>query len=387
PEARAANPGLGESLLADFEAEAVELGLSGLPGAERRVDLRATSLLAVHSLTGRDGHMAMELADLAADVLIPAPFAEGEATATGSVGLVDYAFSLTEEGKGRLTLEGQIEGIQLQSATSIRDRSQLIALLSGVAGPALSINLSSSRAVTRLTSEGKPSVSGTVTLSRGTGAAIVDLAEGRLSLRGEARGNLLEVASADPDGPKGSADIDSLDVIYRVPVAPTPEMQPFDLKFALTGLAPDEAAWKILDKSGKLGRDPAQIIADFDGTMRLTKSPAERLPGEAQPVAFGNVRINMLDMKALGAEVTARGDLEFLQPINQPQGEVEIRLSQVTEVLTQLVQDGVLRPDILLISSVMLGTYTEREPETGVLVSRIELGPTGPIVNGTPLRQ
>ncbi|MEM7237076.1 MAG: hypothetical protein AAF501_04545, partial [Pseudomonadota bacterium] len=194
------------------------------------------------------------------------------------------------------------------------------------------------------------------------------------------------VTEADALVQEATVQIEMFDGIYQVPLSPSDEMRPFEVKFAMVDMTLDEALWSVLDPDGEIDRAPAQLLIDTVGTMRLTKPQSEMRTGEAPPVAFGNLSVNKLDLSILGAQATARGDVEFIQPINLPQGTMTLRLKNALEVMSRLVAAEVLTPDVLLFASLMAQNYLLEDPESGELVGEFEMGPGGITVNGQPLQ-
>ncbi|MEM8699680.1 MAG: DUF2125 domain-containing protein, partial [Pseudomonadota bacterium] len=381
---RQSNPMLSEKMLFEMETDAAEITLAGLPGFNRTVSVAANSILAVHSQPEAEVNFAIELAGLSSDTTFPGDSEAGQIQSAGQVGFIDYAFSGINEEDRRVTIEVQIEDLQF---TGDSDPTAILASVEDLAGLSASGNFLTGKTLTRFAVDGKSEQpGGAVVMESGTSSSSLSLAESSIEMRSETRGNRWELKPDDDALPyRGAVVIDIFDMIYRAPVAPTEEMQPFDFKFAMAGLNPDEAVWALFDAEEKLDRSPAELTLDFEGTMRLTKSHAEMRPGEAPPVAFGNLVVNRVDLKALGASAEAAGSFEFLQPINAPMGKLTLRMSQVIEVLTKLVEAEVLTPDILLMGSLISQTYLVQDSETGDLTADIEMGPQGVTVNGKPI--
>lgn len=387
-EMRARSPDLPERMVVDFETIDTQIVVKGPPGVARELKMTGESIVAVHSFAGNDAHLAIELQAIDTSATIPADLLAGEITSAGTLGLVDYAFSMLGKDGQRVTMEAQIAGLQATGRSNIRLVEHVEAMMAGNTSYRASATYNMGETVTRVRVEGQgEEQGGTLTATTGTSAAVMDLSEGVLDLRGEARTNAWEVIPDDEAVPyRGTIAIDMIDLIYKVPFAPSDQMQPFDVKLAMIGFQPDETLWTAFDKDAVLAREPAEMTLDFEGTMRLTKSQGEVRPGEAPPVEFGNLIINRVDLAALGATAKAKGDVEFIQPLNLPQGRVKVTLTQVMEALTKLVEAKIVTPDYLLVGSLMAQTYLVEDPETGAMVADIEMGPQGYSINGQPLQ-
>ena len=383
-EMRAANTVLAEEMLFEVETVAGEIIAAGLPGFNRSLDVVAESLLIVHSQEERNTHLAVEFADMAWETVLPAEPAAGDVRSSGQIGFLDYVFTGRGDADQLVTVESQSNDIQFTGAYDRGAQGQqgtleeLISSMNYLAGETVT------RFATESASEGQPG--GAVTLTSGTASATLALNAGQLEVRGETRGNRWELLPDDADLPyRGAVDIDIIDMIYRAPFAPSEDMQPFDLKFAMAGFQPEQSVWSIFDAEERLDRSPAEMTVDFEGTMRLTKAQSQLRPGEAPPLEFGNLVVNRIDLSALGATAKAKGNVEFLQPINVPMGRITLRLNQVVEVMTKMVEAQILTPDVLLMGSIISQTYLTEDPESGELIAEIEMGPEGVTVNGKPI--
>ena len=372
----------------DFEAESAQIVLVDQTGGQRTVTATADSLLAVFGSALTESQVAVEFKDLNAESEIPGAIAPAQTTSKAEIGFVDYVIKTTAETGANLIIEGQVEDLRTAGSSSIRTAADFAALMDGESEGKVDLTVSTGKTVNRIHSGGTADqAGGTLTNSSGTSSSVIGMQDGALTLRGEARTTSIEIApEGDTPFETATISLDMLDLIYNVPFAPSREMQPFDLKLALVGLGLDETLWGLVDPGETLDRAPAELLLDAEGTMRLTKPQSDVRPGEAPPVAFGNLSINKADLRALGAKAKASGDVEFLQPINLPQGAITVRLDQVPQVIEKLVASGVLTPDVLLFSSLMIQTYTTPDPETGELVAEVEMGPEGLKVNGQPLQ-
>ncbi|MBY8976566.1 DUF2125 domain-containing protein [Rhodobacteraceae bacterium NNCM2] len=383
-----ANPDLPESFKIDFETRNAEVVADGLPDAKRTLTGEAESLLMVFSDQATASHVAIEFQGLATNTVLPA-WIEGRAVdTTGAIGLVDYVIKGVAETGAAITIEGQVEDVTMSGTSSLRSAEDLEAMLNGNGTGELSSTFTTGKAITHFSSQGtEETPPGDLKMTTGTSSGHFRLIDGSAEVRAESRNLNVEMVAEDA-GPfrETSLRIDVLDAIYQVPFAPSQEMKPFDVKFGMTGLALDDKLWDALDSAGTLDRSPAEFILDAEGTMRLTKPQAETRPGEAPPVAFGNLSINQMRMSALGAYATAEGDIEFLQPVNLPNGTVTLRTRNLVEAMSALVDTGVLTPDILLVASLMVQNYLRPDDATGEMVGEIEMGTGGITINGQPLQ-
>lgn len=370
-------------LLFEVEAEAGAVTFSGTPGVSQTVELVSKSLLVTHEETDTKTVFAVELVDVATSTDVAG---DGALSTSGTISMIDYALSGVTDGGQRMTLESQTDSVQFAGSSTIGSLAEVEEMMAGTTDHTVSANYVIGSTVTSINVEGGDTPGGILKMQSGALSAILEMADGVLDLRGESRSSAWELIPSDETVPvRGVIAVDMLDAIYKVPFAPTVGMQDFDVKVAIIGLQPDEQIWSVLDQTSVLDRRPANLTVDVEGTMRLTKPQSEQRPGEAPPVEFGNLRINTLKLDALGAGASAVGDIEFLQPVNLPQGEVKVTLSKVSETMAKLVEAKILTPDVLLFSGIMLQTYMQQDAETGDLTGLLKMGPDGITLNGQPL--
>ncbi|MEM7669163.1 MAG: DUF2125 domain-containing protein [Pseudomonadota bacterium] len=383
-----ADPALADQYLVEFETIAAELVVNGRPDTQRQIELTAESLLGVHTDASLGTSVAIELQDVASTSELPARIDAGTTVTTGRIGFVDYVVRGAAESGTPVTIEGQTEDIRFSGTSTVQTAADIQALFEGTLQGRVEATFGVGSSISRFVAEGsEDSPGGSLETRSGTSSGTVALDDGSVVLRGESRNNSWHlVTEADALVQEATVQIEMFDGIYQVPLSPSDAMRPFEVKFAMIDMTLDEALWSVLDPDGEIDRAPAQLLIDTVGTMRLTKPQSEMRTGEAPPVAFGNLSVNKLDLSILGAQATARGDVEFIQPINLPQGTMTLRLKNALEVMSRLVAAEVLTPDVLLFASLMAQNYLLEDPESGELVGEFEMGPGGITVNGQPLQ-
>lgn len=109
------------------------------------------------------------------------------------------------------------------------------------------------------------------------------------------------------------------------------------LRIAVEDFMPDEDTWKAFDPTGRFAREPADLLVDATATMYLTGGRGGALPAE-----FSNISLAALTLSALGATVSASGDVEILQPINLPLGEIKVAMTGMGALIDKLRGIGLL---------------------------------------------
>lgn len=230
---------------------------------------------------------------------------------------------------------------------------------------------------------------GTLIFKAGSTAGTFSFADNMVEIATSGRANTVtlipEAAGKPADKLSFGAALRSVEAIYQAPIAPSEAMTPFTLRFALDEVVPDAALWARLDAAEALPRDPARLIVDIEGTGRISKSMADLRPGEALPLEFGNVLVRALDLSAMGASLTTRGEVEFLQPLNLPVGSITVTLTNIMELIRTLSEAGLLGPGISASAAALVAFYTEPGAAPGERVAEIAMTLDGIAINGTPI--
>ncbi|MEM9043957.1 MAG: DUF2125 domain-containing protein [Pseudomonadota bacterium] len=385
--ARAAQPELLEQYLVEFETIAAQVTTTGLPGAGRLVETEAESFLAVYGDASTETSMAVELAGFTSRIEHPPQINDAPVTLAADIGLIDYVARGTADTGAAITFEGSVNGAQISGSSMSRSIGELQAVLTGGLTKGFDLTVRSSSNVSRVHTAGSPNTpAGSFTSSGGASAALISMQDGILDLKGDARATSMELVSDSEGSFKGGkVDIEIVDFAYSVPIAPTPDMQPFLMKLAMVDIEMDDKIWSSLDPNDALDRGPAALVLDAEGTMRATKLSTEVQPGEAPPFEVGNVSLKDLNLSMLGMKAKAEGDVEVLQPLNLPVGSVDVTLNNVDEVLEALSASGVLPAQNMLIAQLMLNNYTLPGAEEGERTAKVVMNPEGFFVNGQPL--
>ncbi len=196
--------------------------------------------------------------------------------------------------------------------------------------------------------------------------------------------------------PQVTGGIGELRTRFAVPSTPTEEAQPMALTVALRDLTIGEEIWSMFDPAGALPRDPATLVIDLAGRLRLladvfSEGAMERAEAPAEVEALD---IEELRLSLAGAELTGVGAFTFdydapgpFGPPPAPDGAVSFRLEGAQGLLESLVRMGLLPEEQAMMARMMTGMIARPAPEGGdALVSEITVQPDGTILaNGAPL--
>lgn len=378
-----------EVLVFDIEAADLVVVTDGLPGRGQEIAVTAQSLLVVTGGGDQRLSLAVEMNGIDSRAVLPMAASGIAATSSATIERLDYVYVAIAPSGATITFEGLADKLVLTGRSTIRDRAGLMALLAG-GGGAMSFTYqtgASTAAIRKV--QGAGQAGRTVVFAAGSTAGTLAVADSMVEIAASSRANTvalnLEGSGGEADKAGFGAALRSVEAIYQAPIAPSDAMAPFTLRLVLDEVEPDEALWDLIDAGEILPRDPTRLVADLEGSGRITKSLADMRPGEAMPVAFGNISVRALDLSMLGAGVATRGEVEFLQPINLPLGSLTVTMEKVVQTAAKLAKAGWLTPEQLQAAALLAATYARPGDAPSVLISDIAMSVEGITVNGIPV--
>ena len=180
-----------------------------------------------------------------------------------------------------------------------------------------------------------------------------------------------------------------------LPLLKSDEMQAFALSTKLTGFDVSDVVWSMIDPTGGLPRDPANLEIDISGMGRWDiemTDPVEMERAETNgetPGEIESVDINALNLSIAGADLTGSGAFTFnntTQP-PAPSGALDLSLVGANALLDRLVAIGLLPEDQAMGARMMLGLFARPGDGEDTLVSTIEVKEDGAVIaNGQRIR-
>lgn len=213
------------------------------------------------------------------------------------------------------------------------------------------------------------------------------LTSGRMDLEGETRGNTWTLTSPDPSLPiQGRLSVSLARAAYAVPMAPSARADEMAIRLTLQEATADERVWTQVDPQGALPRDPASLTIDLTGTARVTERIDRLRPGAPPPFEISDLVFREVSASALGATLNASGEVDILQPVGVPFGEVQVALTGIRALVRALGRAGVLAPEMVTTAEAIMAVYLV--PAEGEDAWTTEIGFTreGTLVNGLPVR-
>lgn len=181
-----------------------------------------------------------------------------------------------------------------------------------------------------------------------------------------------------------------------MPLAETPAPAPFELDVTLGGFTMSDLIWNIFDPAQILPRDPATILIDTSGAIRLlvdlfdeealmAAGSSDELPAELESFSIDNLVI-----EAAGAKLTGIGSFTFdnddtqtFDGLPRPIGGVDLALTGGYGLLDKLVQMGFVKEQDAMGARMMIGMFAIPGEGEDSLTSKVEINEQAHIlVNG-----
>lgn len=387
-ERRAADATLPKVIHLKGQTEGLAVLAAGAPNAARVVDALADTITVsldqedfagkvLLTLDGFDGGMRRDAAD-----------APSISRLTANVLKVEIEDHGKDEAARTSTADLRYEGFALTAKTDLLTPEALYEAVYGGAEGALDGAFQTGAITTRMTAGGTDDPEGGVfTYSAGSSTGIYDLTSGAIDIQSEARDNQWQMVPNNPESPvSGTVMVEQIQARYSMPMAPTEQPGTMAVRLDLKGLAMDDATWTALDPDGVLEHAPAELMIDLEGTVRVTKRFDQLRPGEAAPFELANLSVNTASINALGASLSAKGDVEMLQPINLPQGKLQVEMSGIKALMEALREADLLPPEMAEMANAMLQVYARPVGQEDNWRTEVTFANDGISVNGLPLQ-
>lgn len=184
---------------------------------------------------------------------------------------------------------------------------------------------------------------------------------------------------------------------FAMPVAKSDAASPASLLIKMVDLKVSDALWNMIDPGTQLPRDPATLVIDVSGAVRPLIDlfdPAQTAALSAadapnrNPFELSEAKINALQVKAVGAELTGTGAFTFDNSTStpKPNGAVDLKLTGANKLMDTLVAMHLIPEDQVMGFRMMLGMFAVPAGDDA-LTSKIEFKEDGGIyANGQKLQ-
>ncbi len=182
-----------------------------------------------------------------------------------------------------------------------------------------------------------------------------------------------------------------------MPVSKSDDPQDFAFGLRMDDFTMSDFIWSIFDPSAQLPRDPANVVLDLGGKLKLfvdilnpeAAAGLTSAPGELQALNLGQLLVD-----AVGARLEGSGALTFdtagpgiVPGLGAPVGNVNLALAGGNGLLDKLVAMGLLPQDQAMGARMMMGLFAVPGDAPDTLKSTIEFTESGQILaNGQRIR-
>ena len=187
---------------------------------------------------------------------------------------------------------------------------------------------------------------------------------------------------------------------FLVPVSQGEDPQDAAVKLILRDIQVSDMIWMLIDGQQILPRDPATLVIDLSGTVRMMMDlfdPEQMMAmesGEALPAVPESLTINELTVSAAGARIEGEGavtfdpsDMQTIPGVPRPQGQVNLTAQGVNGLIDRLIRMGVMSEQDAMGGRMMMSMFTVPGEGEDNLRSTIEINEQGHVLaNGQRIR-
>lgn len=232
----------------------------------------------------------------------------------------------------------------------------------------------------------------TVDSTGGAGKLSIAMSKDGLSYSGDAADSKMTVTSPSIPFPIEAA-VAQTAFSLAMPVSKSDAAQPAQLVMKIVDLKISDALWNMVDPGSQLPRDPATLVIDLSGAIRplidlfdaeqsaaLTGEGSDPAAPPPSPFEVSEAKINQLQLKAVGAELTGTGAVTFDNSAVPPKplGAIDLNLTGANALMDKLVAMGLVPADQIMGVRMMMGMFTVPTGDDAV-TSKLEFKEDGGI--------
>ncbi|MFN3723724.1 MAG: DUF2125 domain-containing protein [Paracoccaceae bacterium] len=219
------------------------------------------------------------------------------------------------------------------------------------------------------------------------------------SLRYGAGGTGVEmvVTGADIPFPEVRLNYKEASFDFLMPLISSENPTDFTFLTRIVDLAVSDDIWAMFDPAATLPRDPATVIIDTKGKVRLTTDlmdeQAMSALGESIPGEIHALDVSDLTVKFAGAELTGTGSVTFdnsdtvtFDGVPAPTGAFDLQIKGGNGLIDKLVAMGIIPADQAMVTRMMIAMIAKPGDGPDVLKSSLEFRDKGFFANGQRLK-
>ena len=185
-----------------------------------------------------------------------------------------------------------------------------------------------------------------------------------------------------------------------LPLAASPQAEPFGFGILLSNLALSDMLWSLFDANDILPRDPLSVALDISGTLKILSdlfspdaltefSNPKHMPLELESLSVDQFELSGADtsLSAVGGFTFDNRDLETFSGFPRPLGKIEAKLIGGHGLLDRLITIGLLPKNEAMGMRMMMGMFTVPGVGDDVLDTVLEVTKKGHfLANGQRIR-
>lgn len=197
-----------------------------------------------------------------------------------------------------------------------------------------------------------------------------------------------------------SFDVAKYGLKLNLPLGETQDLQDFSAMLTLQDFTMADMLWGIFDPSGALPRDPATILVDLKGKVRVLVDMFDpnieeiMMSAKTPPAELHAVTLNNLLVSAAGAELSGSGDFTFdnndlatYGGLPAPSGTLGLKLVGINGLMDKLAAMGLIGEQEVMGARMGMGMLAVAGEGDDTLISNIEMTPDGQILaNGQRIK-
>jgi len=214
-----------------------------------------------------------------------------------------------------------------------------------------------------------------------------------------ANGNGAEITMSSPDIPLPEVKLSYAEGAFNLMMPMLKSEAPVDFAFVtrIVDLAVSEDLWGMIDPGNAIPHDPATLIIDSKGKVKLTSDLADPAQmeaiGDGAPGELHALDLTELKVTAAGADLTGAGSFTFDNsdmvtfggtPV--PTGKIDLKLVGGNALLDKLVTMGVLSTDDANGARMLMSMFANPGAGPDELTSTLEFKDKGFFANGQQLQ-
>ncbi len=207
-----------------------------------------------------------------------------------------------------------------------------------------------------------------------------------------------ELTVSGPEIPFPELKVNFSEIAFNLVMPLLASAEPVDFAYLtrIVDLTVSDELWAMFDPAGTLPHDPATVILDTKGKVRLTTDIVDEAAmatlGETPPGELHAFDLTELRATVAGAELTGSGALTFdnsdlvkFGGMPVPTGTVDLKLVGGNGLLDKLVTMGIITADDVMGARMMLSMFANAGAGEDELTSTLEFKDKGFYANGQPI--